>query len=130
MLGSSKRRNSLPYYKDKPFSRAGRSPLDGLRLPRWMLQRRTVALVLGSLALLSWWFGILSPLGFASRRVRGDSAVRPSTPTKAKAKGGSSWFSSGEKIDWDQRAGMVRDTFKLSFAGYEKYGWGMSDRWR
>jgi hypothetical protein len=25
---------------------------------------------------------------------------------------------------------MVRDTFKLSFAGYEKYGWGMSDRRR
>jgi mannosyl-oligosaccharide alpha-1,2-mannosidase len=82
--------------------------------------------VLGSLALLSWWFGILSPLGFATRRSGGSTVSTPKTPAKAKA--GYSWFNSGEKIDWDQRADIVRDTFKLSWAGYEKHGWGMYDR--
>ena len=106
------RRDSLPMYKDKPTGYFGNSR----RLP-WFKKKRNVAIALGSLAGLSWWFGILSPLSYFS------SGGEAST-----TKSGGSWGllsgSKGAKVDWDERADKVRDAFKISWAGYEKYAWG------
>jgi hypothetical protein len=104
------RRDSLPMYKDKPFGYPGSS-----RKAAWK-KKRTVGLVLGTLAGLSWWFGVLSPLSYFS----GDGQLKSAT---------SSWSlfgSSKPKNDWDARAQSVREAFQLSWAGYEKYAWGMS----
>jgi hypothetical protein len=103
------RRDSLPMYKDKPFG--GR----GSRRSAWG-KKRTVGLLLGTLAGLSWWFGILSPLSYIS----GGGESSEST---------SSWSlfgSSKTKTNWDARAQSVREAFQLSWAGYEKYAWGTS----
>jgi len=116
---NTSRRDSLPMYKDKPKGFYGSSR----RLP-WFRKKRTVAVVLGSLAGLSWWFGILSPLSYFSSSSEADA-----TGSKS-ALSGSSWSllagGKGEKIDWDKRAERVKDAFKISWAGYEKYAWGMS----
>lgn len=115
---NSSRRDSLPMYKDKPKGFYGNSR----RMP-WFRKKRTVAVVLGSLAGLSWWFGILSPLSYFSSG--GDTASTSTSSTSS-----SSWSllggSKGGKVDWDERAERVKDAFKISWAGYEKYAWGMS----
>lgn len=106
---NSERRDSLPMYKDKPFGYSGSS-----RRSAWR-KKRTVGLVLGSLAGLSWYFGILSPLSYFSGEGEGSSP--------------SSWSlfgASKSNVDWDARAQSVREAFQLSWAGYEKYAWGMS----
>lgn len=106
---NTERRDSLPMYKDKPFGYSGSS-----RRSAWR-KKRTVGLVLGSLAGLSWYFGILSPLSYIS----GESDSKSS----------SSWSffgASKPNVDWDARAQSVREAFQLSWAGYEKYAWGMS----
>lgn len=104
---NTERRDSLPMYKDKPFGYSGSS-----RRSAWR-KKRTVGLVLGSLAGLSWWFGILSPLSYIS----GESETKTS----------SSWSlfgASKSSVDWNARAQSVREAFQLSWAGYEKYAWG------
>lgn len=108
------RQDSLPMYKDKPYAYPGRR-----KTGPWFKQKKTVAVVLTSLALISWWFGILSPLSY----VTSDESLPP-----AKGKSKSSWF--GGKVsdsEWALRAGKVKDAFKLSFAGYEKYAWGYDE---
>jgi hypothetical protein len=104
------RRGSLPMYKDKPFGHSSKKSA-------WK-KKRTVGLVLGTLGGLSWWFGVLSPLSYISG---GGEA------------GGSAWSwslfgASKSKTNWDARAQSVREAFQLSWAGYEKYAWGMSFR--
>lgn len=104
------RRDSLPMYKDKPFGYPGSS-----RRSAWR-KKRTVGLVLGTLAGLSWWFGILSPLSYIS----GDSS----------SKSASSWSLFGEsksKVDWDERAERVKEAFQLSWKGYEEHAWGYDE---
>jgi len=106
------RRDSLPMYKDKPFGYSGSS-----RRAAWK-KKRTVGLVLGTLAGLSWWFGVLSPLSYISGGGESSDSA-------------SSWSlfgSSKSKSNWDARAQSVREAFQLSWAGYEKYAWGMSLR--
>lgn len=106
------RRDSLPMYKDKPTGYFGNSR----RLP-WFKRKRNVAIALGSMAGLSWWFGILSPLSYFS-----------SAGETSAAKSSGSWglmTGKGSKVDWDDRANSVRDAFKISWEGYEKYAWGM-----
>lgn len=116
---NTSRRDSLPMYKDKPKGFYGSSR----RMP-WFRKKRTVAVVLGSLAGLSWWFGILSPLSYFSSS-SGTAATGGSSSSSS-----SSWGliggSKGGKVDWDERAERVKDAFKISWAGYEKYAWGMS----
>lgn len=110
------RRDSLPMYKDKPYGYPGSSR----RLP-WFRKKRTVGVILGSLALLSWWFGVLSPLSYVS----GNEAKKPASSS-------SSWSlfgSSKSKVDWEERAQTVKEAFQISWAGYEKYGWGTSLIW-
>jgi len=112
---NSDRRDSLPMYKDKP---RGVYPGSRRHMP-WFRRKRTVALVLVSLAGLSWWFGILSPLSYFSSSSEG-------APKKSK----SSWSLLGSsRVDWNGRADKVRDAFKASFADYEKHGWGTCRVW-
>lgn len=111
MFGSD-RRDSLPMYKDKPAGHSSKRKAQ-------FRSKTAVAAVLGTLAGVSWWFGFLSPLSYASGGT-GASSV----------KAGSSWSLLGSAkssaVDWNGRADKVRDAFKISWAGYEKYAWGMS----
>lgn len=108
------RKGSLPMYKDKPYQYPG-----SRRKMPWFRQKRVIALILTSLAGLSWWFGILSPLSYLTSS--GDAA-----PKKSK-----SWslFGSSKIVDWDDRAEKVKDAFKMSFSDYEKHAWGMCRVW-
>ena len=117
--GGGRRKDSLPYYKDKPYQHPGkgrqRSPL-----PRWLQQRRTAAIALVTLTLFCWWLGLFSS-GKAKTTTPAAAPATAPVASKPKSKG---WFSSGPTVDWNARADTVRDAFKLSYAGYEKYGWG------
>lgn len=89
-----------------------------------MRRKRTLGGVLAGLAVLSWWFGVLSPLAWISGSGgrTGEEKVK-STTTKPW-----SLFGSGnEPADWPSRAEKVKEVFKISFAGYEKYGWGYDE---
>jgi mannosyl-oligosaccharide alpha-1,2-mannosidase len=100
-------------YKDKPYAYPGRRK----KLP-WFRQKRMIAVVLSSLAFISWWFGILSPLSYFT-------SDESSTQVK---ESGRTWFGSKVSVaDWESRAGKVKDAFKLSFNGYEKYAWGYDE---
>lgn len=98
-------------YKDKPYAHLK----SGRHLP-WFRRKRTMGILLASLAGLSWWFGILSPLSYFSSS--GDGTTKQ----------GKSWFGGSSTVDWDYRAGKVREAFKMSFEDYEKHGWGMCRR--
>lgn len=106
------RNDSLPMYKDKPYNYAG--PGGRRHLPPWARKKRTLGGVLAFLALLSWWFGVLSPLSWISSKSSDETS-------KSQTK---SWFGGKEVVNWDERAEKVKDAFKISWAGYEKYGWG------
>ncbi|KAK0922427.1 mannosyl-oligosaccharide alpha-1,2-mannosidase [Friedmanniomyces endolithicus] len=107
----SDRKGSLPMYKDKPYQYPS-----GRRKMPWFRRKRVIASILLSVAGLSWWFGILSPLSFLT----GGSETTVSKKSK------SSWnlFGSGGVPDWDNRAEKVREAFRVSFADYEKHAWG------
>lgn len=123
---TSDRSQQLPMYKDKPYNYSGRK--GG---PRWMRRKRTLGGVLAGMALLSWWFGILSPLSWisSSSSIAGAAeVVKTVTPSKTTSKSGWSLFSSSNEVaDWRSRAEKVKDVFKISFNGYEKYGWGLDE---
>jgi hypothetical protein len=106
------RRDSLPMYKDKPFGHSSRKSA-------WK-KKRTVGLVLGSLAGLSWCFGVLSPLSYLS----GDGEVKI-TSSKSSSSSWSLFGSSKPTTNWNDRAQTVKEAFQLSWSGYEKYAWGM-----
>ncbi|KAK4553005.1 mannosyl-oligosaccharide alpha-1,2-mannosidase [Recurvomyces mirabilis] len=104
------RKNSLPMYKDKPFQYPG-----GRRKMPWYRRKRIIAGLLMSLATLSWWFGILSPLSY----ITGGSEKAPEKKSQ------SSWsLFGGGIVDWDDRAQKVKEAFQLSFSDYEKHAWG------
>ncbi|KAF2169047.1 glycoside hydrolase family 47 protein [Zasmidium cellare ATCC 36951] len=109
------RKDSLPMYKDKPYNYSG--PGGRRHLPPWARKKRTLGGVLAVLALLSWWFGVLSPLSWISSKSSGEAS-------KTQSKG---WFGGKEVVNWDERAERVKDAFKISWAGYEKYGWGYDE---
>lgn len=113
---SGGRRESLPMYKDKPYHYSPGKGGRGLmaRVPPWARKRRVMIPALVVLSFVSWWAGLLAPLTWFS-----------SADANAKKNRPASWFTaSKEVVDWNDRADMVRDAFKISFAGYEKYGWG------
>jgi mannosyl-oligosaccharide alpha-1,2-mannosidase len=111
-MWNPERRDSLPMYKDKPFGHSSRKSA-------WK-KKRTVGLVLGSLAGLSWWFGVLSPLSYLS----GDGDVKTAS-SKSSSSSWSLFGSSKPTTNWDDRAQTVKEAFQLSWSGYEKYAWGM-----
>ena len=105
ILGASTK-DELPMYKDKPTSKKGYGYPSSRRKNPWFLQRRTIAIVLTSLATISWWFGILSPLSWITGGIGvGRRTLSAST--------------------WEARAKEVKEVFKISFSDYEKHAWGM-----
>lgn len=114
------KKESLPMYKDKPSNFYGPG---GRNARQWMRRKRSLGAVLAVFALLSWWWGILSPLSWLGRV--SEEAHTPtsvgSRPLGSTTKG---WFGR-EVVNWDDRAQRVKEAFQISWAGYEKYGWGM-----
>lgn len=109
-------------YKDKPYHYppgTGKAGLWGM-LPHWARQRKAMYPMLFVLGFLCWWLGILSPLTWFSREKPSGTVLR--NPKKASR--GWGLLAAKPDIDWADRADMVRDAFKISFSGYEKYGWG------
>lgn len=110
------RKASLPMYKDKPFQYPSSS-----RQVSWYKRRRILAVVLVVLAFVGWWFGLFSASAKAAKPEVHDVSASPKQPaTEEKS---TTWFG-GKKVDWDARAEMVKDAFRISWAGYEKHGWG------
>ncbi|KAL8747435.1 MAG: hypothetical protein Q9190_000696 [Brigantiaea leucoxantha] len=103
-------KRELPMYKDKPYSYAASRRSKPL-YQRW---RFTFGILLFLFALL-FWFGLFSTTGSKNA-------------TKGKVKGSWSWLnqpSPSALIDWDERREKVKDAFKLSWDGYEKYAWDL-----
>ncbi|KAF7196002.1 Mannosyl-oligosaccharide 1,2-alpha-mannosidase [Pseudocercospora fuligena] len=119
---SDSKRQSLPMYKDKPTNYYGPG---GRKMHQWMRRKRVFGGVLAGLALFSWWFGILSPLSWFT----GGGEVHPGETKSTPSSGKSGWslFGGKEDVDWADRAERVKDAFKISWSGYEKYGWGYDE---
>lgn len=115
------KKESLPMYKDKPSNFYGPG---GRNARQWLRRKRTLGGVLGVFAVLSWWFGILSPLSWFSSG-SGDlpAPVQSSLGSGRQQRGWGLWGGK-EPVDWDERAQRVKEAFQISWAGYEKYGWG------
>ena len=100
----------LPMYKDKPHHYPAR------RRRGFLQKKRTYGLAALAIITLLWWTGYLG---------------RPETsPIK---KGASPWFrlpgstTDTSVVDWNERRESVREAFKVSWDGYEKYAWGMDE---
>lgn len=120
---SGGRRESLPMYKDKPYDYPrGKGIMR--RLPPWARRKRVFGPALVGLAIISWWFGILSPLSYFSGASK--NAAASVTKPKPKSKWNFPLGSLNQEVDWQDRAERVKEAFRISFSGYEKYGWGMS----
>ena len=101
-------RRQLPMYKDKPYSYAA----SGKRRP-WFRRKQGLAVVLLCAVGFLYWLGPFS------------SPAKVNVVNKV---GTSSWTwrgkSGSEIVDWNDRRERVKDAFKLSWDGYEKYAWG------
>ncbi|KAI4158087.1 MAG: hypothetical protein LQ342_007761 [Letrouitia transgressa] len=99
-------KRELPMYKDKPYSYA----VSRRNKPLYKRWRFTLGIILLLFTLL-YWFGFFS-----------------SSKTTVKGQGRSAWKWLNKpgtaQIDWDDRREKVREAFKLSWDGYEKYAWG------
>jgi len=103
-------KDSLPMYKDKPYSYAS----SRRHVP--ILKRRRVWLggVLSLCAFFLYWT-YLWPSGHTSGETRSG--------------GKSTWNwtgKSGSAPDWDLRRDAVKEAFKISWDGYAKHAWGRS----
>ncbi|CAK4034478.1 glycoside hydrolase family 47 [Lecanosticta acicola] len=123
MFSGGGRKDSLPMYKDKPYHYPpGKGGL-AARLPPWARKRKALVPGLMLLGVVCWWFGILSPLTWLAGTGKSGSILR--SPKKTPR--GWGLLPERPNIDWEDRADMVRDAFKISFSGYEKYGWGYDE---
>ena len=105
------RKHSLPMYKDKPYQYPGSQR----RLP-WFRKKRLFAAIALSVLALFYWLGIFT------------SGIETTTAAKALGKPSSGWFdSSSGKVDWEERREAVKQAFRDSWAGYEKYAWGYDE---
>ncbi|EEP83003.1 mannosyl-oligosaccharide 1,2-alpha-mannosidase [Uncinocarpus reesii 1704] len=116
---------ALPTYKDKPYFAGPGTIAEHVRRRR----RRKQAVSLGLLALFGvavWWlwFG-----GKADRiisrgkgmRMRGNDLLKLMQGfEKEEAK-------TGQAVDWAERRERVKDAFRISWDGYEKYAWGYDE---
>ncbi|OQV10415.1 hypothetical protein CLAIMM_14417 [Cladophialophora immunda] len=94
----------LPMYKDKPHFPSSR------RRGRGFLRRKRVLALIGSASLLFlWWTGWLP---WSSRQFYDPAAHQHS-------------FFHAE--DWSEQREAVKEVFKTSWEGYEKYAWGMDE---
>ncbi|KIW94401.1 uncharacterized protein Z519_04377 [Cladophialophora bantiana CBS 173.52] len=94
----------LPMYKDKPHFPSSR------RKGRAFLRRKRVLTLIGSATLLFlWWMGWL-PWGSPQFY---DPAAHQHSFFRAE--------------DWSEQREAVKEVFKTSWEGYEKYAWGMDE---
>ncbi|EXJ53579.1 uncharacterized protein A1O5_13146 [Cladophialophora psammophila CBS 110553] len=94
----------LPMYKDKPHFPSSR------RKGRAILRRKRVLTLIGSTTLLFlWWMGWLP---WSSPQFYDPAAHQHS-------------FFHAE--DWSEQREAVKEVFKTSWEGYEKYAWGMDE---
>lgn len=98
-------------YKDKPYSYAA-----SRRQTPWYRRKRGLGGVLLTLVVLAYWLGLFS----------GSATVSHEKTTNEKSL---TWLTkpSDPNVDWNERRERVKDAFALSWDGYEKYAWGLSD---
>ena len=98
-------------YKDKPYSYAA----SRRQAPLWKRKRFWLGVVLSLITVLysldRFAFG-----GYQKEQV------------KSKSKSQWSWLqrTRTDTVDWDLRRESVKEAFKLSWDGYERYAWGTS----
>lgn len=101
-------RRQLPMYKDKPYGYVA----SGKRRA-WFRRKQSLAFVLLCILGFLYWLGIFS------------STAKINVVNKV---GTNSWTwlrkPASEEVDWNDRRERVKDAFKLSWDGYEKYAWG------
>jgi endoplasmic reticulum Man9GlcNAc2 1,2-alpha-mannosidase len=97
-------RLDLPMYKDKPHFPSSRR-----RPARLLGRRKELASVGVVIFFLLWWFGWLP---WSNSQYYDPSAHQHS------------FF---EAEDWSEQREAVKEVFKTSWAGYEKYAWGMDE---
>jgi endoplasmic reticulum Man9GlcNAc2 1,2-alpha-mannosidase len=102
-------KRQLPMYKDKPYNYAA-SEKQGT----WFRRRRVLVVVLLCILGLVSWLRLFSPAA------KIDAVKNVGTSSW-------SWLSKSTSVeaDWHGRRERVKDAFKLSWDGYEKYAWGM-----
>ncbi len=107
-------KGDLPMYKDKPYSYASS------RRKRPIYLRKRVWILVGSI--LTFVFLWQSTLFSLSTRKETDRRLDENLWSwmKTQAK---------DKVDWNFRRESVKEAFKLSWAGYEQYAWGMWHLW-
>ncbi|KAJ9606412.1 mannosyl-oligosaccharide alpha-1,2-mannosidase [Cladophialophora chaetospira] len=101
IFGESK---GLPMYKDKPHFPSSRRKSRGL-----LQQKGALALFCSTIILFLWWMGWLP----WSSRLYWDPADHQH-----------SFF---HHEDWSEQRDAVKEVFKTSWEGYEKYAWGMDE---
>ncbi len=99
----------LPMYKDKPYSYAA----SGKRR-LWFQRKRALATVLLCVFGLVYLLGLFPP----TTKIEGAKKVGTNPWAWLKKPG-------SLEVDWNDRREKVKDAFKLSWDGYEKYAWGM-----
>lgn len=105
--------HQLPMYKDKPHFAPRRR--------RGSLQKNgTYALAILAIMTLLWWTG---RFGWSPAAEKGDTAPESGASW--------SWLQGSGKDDavgdWNDRRELVKEAFKVSWDGYEKYAWGMDE---
>ena len=111
-LGGLFENKDLPMYKDKPYSYAASKR----RIPLWKRKRTLAIAVIGLIALFTF-FGLLPSSNVQGNRGSGFVLNWLKRPAKS-------------TVDWDLRRENVRETFKLSWDGYERHAWGMFSTWK
>lgn len=96
----------LPMYKDKPHYPTSRRR-------KWWQQQRKWAALASIMVVVLWMVGALPFMGSAS------------TATYHTASGRKT-YSKDPRL-WKERAEAVKEVFKTTWSGYEKYAWGMDE---
>ncbi|GAB7340634.1 hypothetical protein MBLNU457_7035t3 [Dothideomycetes sp. NU457] len=104
------RKNSLPMYKDKPFS----YPSSGRNAP-WFKRKRVLAGIGLSFLAVFYWLGVFS-------------TEQKATSIKPTGSSSKSWFIPTKgKVDWAQRQERVKEAFQQTWSAYEKHAWGYDE---
>ena len=113
-LGGLFKEDALPMYKDKPYSYAAS------KRQRPLLQRKRTWLFTALLICTILFYTILFPSTrlLPTDFLNSDGDLWRWTKNDAKSK---------LSIDWEVRRSKVKDAFILSWDGYARYAWGLSN---
>ena len=103
---------ALPMYKDKPYA------YSASQRQKYSLRRKRI------------WFGLIIILfGLLSYFALHSSVIEEIQGNNGRENAVWKWFRrpkhSAAMVDWNDRREKVKDAFKLSWDGYERYAWGM-----